>query len=349
LPQQRNGDTGFATLFDGDGATSAVAATVDQRPAVPQGPPWPAPVSAAACKAAAIQLLGDEKLGRDVPAIIAASARKITGMLSVGERAWIERAGADSHFADALAARIALDAATAEATRLSSGGGTPVVDAESLGALTKVADEAAARLQKEANAAIGSGEVETLQLVTAASASLSRDLLNLKEAADRLRGVGAAPRLGAGALDPDMVLPGQQPRPRPPPGPQAPPAVRAELRDFRGLDHRPGRGKPVFALVVLAAAVGLAANAFYFGIPHHEEVAVESTGVQRISVTGPSALVTVTPEWIAAKDANLPRLLRALRQRNVQKALLVLADGASAGIVDVASGKAMGMAAPAAR
>jgi hypothetical protein len=284
-----------------------------------------------------------------VPASIAASARKITGMLSVGERAWIERAGAGSHFADALAARIALDAAAAEATRLSAGGATPVVDAESLAALTKVADEAAARLQKEANAAIGSGEVETLQLVTAASASLSRDLLNLKEAADRLRGVGAAPRLGAGALDPDVVLPGQQPRPRPPPGPQAPAPVRAELRDFRGLDQKPGRAKPVFALIIIGAAVGLAANAFYFGVPHHEEVAVEATGAQRINVTGSSALVTVTPEWVAAKDTNLPRLLRALRERKVQKALLVLPNGASAGIVDVASGKAMGMATPAAR
>lgn len=347
--QQQNGDEGFANLFDGNGASAVAAVAVEERPAVPQGPPWPAPVSAAACKAAALQLLVDEKLGRDVPLAIAASARKITGMLSVGERAWIEQAGGDSHFADVLAARIALDAATAEGTRLSSGGATPVVDSDALALLTKVADEAGARLQKEANAAIASGEVETLQLVTAASASLSRDLLNLKEAADRLRGLGAAPRLGSGSLDPDMVLPGQQPRPRPPPGPQAPAPERAELRDFRGLDHKPGRAKPVVGLVVMAAAIGLAANAFYFGVPHHQEVAVESTGAQRISVTGPSAQVTVTPEWVAARDANLPRLLRALRDRKVQKAVLVLPDGSSAGILDVASGKAMGMAAPAAR
>jgi predicted ATP-grasp superfamily ATP-dependent carboligase len=105
----------------------------------------------------------------------------------------------------------------------------------------------------------------------------------------------------------------------------------------------------VFALIIIGAAVGLAANAFYFGVPHHEEVAVEATGAQRINVTGSSALVTVTPEWVAAKDTNLPRLLRALRERKVQKALLVLPNGASAGIVDVASGKAMGMATPAAR
>src|SRR5206468_10985983 len=114
----------------------------------------------------------------------------------------------------------------AEATRLAAGGSTPVVDAESLAVLTKTVDEAAGRLQKEANEAIGKGEVESLQLITAASAALSRDLLNLKETADKLRGIGAAPRMG-GHLDPDMVLPGQQPRPRPPPGPLAPAPVKA--------------------------------------------------------------------------------------------------------------------------
>src|SRR5439155_1333202 len=129
---------------------------------------------------------GRKRPGRDVPKNVAASARKITGMLSVGERASIQRAGQDSHFIDALAARIVLDAAAAEGTRLASAGAAPVVDADSLAVLTKIADEAAGRLQKEANSAIGRGEVESLQLIPAASASLSRDLLNLKETADRL-------------------------------------------------------------------------------------------------------------------------------------------------------------------
>jgi len=70
-------------------------------------------------------------------------------MLSVGERASIQRAGQDSHFIDALAARIVLDAA-APRDRLASAGAAPVVDADSLAALTKIADEAAGRLQKEA-------------------------------------------------------------------------------------------------------------------------------------------------------------------------------------------------------
>jgi hypothetical protein len=343
-PRGQNGAGELSALFDGDGASPAAAAPAAQRPAVPQGPPWPAPVSFPLCKAAAIQLLTDETVGGDVPKNVAASARKITGMLSVGERASIQRAGQDSHFIDALAARIVLDAAAAEGTRLASAGAAPVVDADSLAALTKIADEAAGRLQKEANSAIGKGEVESLQLVTAASASLSRDLLNLKETTDRLRGIGAAPRLG-GHLDPDMVLPGQQPRPRPPPGPVAPVPVKAELRDFQGLDHKPGRSKGLIALVVVAGAIAAAANAFYFAVPHQQQVAVEGAGagVQRIAVSGTSAVVTVTPEWLAAGDANLARLLRVLRAEKVTKALLTLPNGTSAGIVDVVSGKASGL------
>ena len=343
-PSGQNGSGGISALFDGDGASPAAAAPAVQRPAVPEGPPWPAPVSFPLCKVAAIQLLTDETVGRDVPKNVAASARKITGMLSVGERASIQRAGQDSHFVDALAARIMLDAAAAEGTRLASAGVAPVVEDDSLAALTQIADEAAGRLQKEANSAIAEGEVESLQLVTAASASLSRDLLNLKETADRLRGVGAAPRLG-GHLDPDMVLPGQQPRPRPPPGPLAPVPVKAELRDFQGLDHKPGRSKGVIALVVVAAAIAASANAFYFAVPHQQQVAVEGAGggVQRIAVSGNSAVVTVTPEWLAAPDANLARLVRVLRAQKVTKALLTLPNGSSAGIVDVASGKASGL------
>jgi hypothetical protein len=343
-PRGQNGAGELSALFDGDGASPAAAAPAAQRPAVPQGPPWPAPVSFPLCKAAAIQLLTDETVGGDVPKNVAASARKITGMLSVGERASIQRAGQDSHFIDALAARIVLDAAAAEGTRLASAGAAPVVDADSLAALTKIADEAAGRLQKEANSAIGKGEVESLQLVTAASASLSRDLLNLKETTDRLRGIGAAPRLG-GHLDPDMVLPGQQPRPRPPPGPVAPVPVKAELRDFQGLDHKPARSKGLIAVVVLAGAIAAAANAFYFGVPHQQQVALEGagSGVQRIAVSGTSAVVTVTQEWLAAPDANLARLLRVLRAQKVTKALLTLPNGSSAGIVDVASGKASGL------
>jgi hypothetical protein len=269
-------------------------------------------------------------------------------MLSPGERVSIDRTGPDGHFAQTLAARIALDAAAAEANRLASGGISPTLDTDALTALTKVADDAAARLTKEANAAIGKGEVEHLQLITAASAALSRDLLNVKELADRFRGVSAAPRLGAGALDPDVVLPGQHPRPKAPVS-QAPAPVKAELRDFRGLDHKPaGRGKGVLAFLLFAGAVAAVANGFYFGVPRQHRVAFEDAGVRSINVSGASAVVTVTPDWLAAKDANLPKLLQTLRARQVKKAVLMLASGAAVGIIDTGSAKIVGSGTPSA-
>jgi hypothetical protein len=125
----------------------------------------------------------------------------------------------------------------------------------------------------------------------------------------------------------------------------APVPVKAELRDFQGLEQKPARSKGLVALVVLAGAIAAAANAFYFAVPHQQQVAVEGAGggVQRIAVSGTSAVVTVTPEWLAAGDANLARLLRVLRAQKVTKALLTLPNGNSAGIVDVVSGKASGL------
>jgi len=333
-----NGAEGLEALFDGEVAPQPAPAVEKKKP--PEGPPWPAPIDAAVCKEAALQLLTDDTVGSGVPANVAASARKITGMLSPGERASMDRHGPDSHFVDTLAARIALDAAAAEGNKLSAGGGAPTVVAETLAALTKIADEAAARLTKEANAAIAKGEVETLQLVTAASAALSRDLLNVKELADRLRGVSVAPRLGAGALDPDMVLPGQQPRPRPA-APQGPAPIKAELRDFRGLEQKPGRSKGVIAFLLLSGAVAAGAYA-YFNMPGHARIPVEATGAQSIAISGKSAMVTVTPQWTAAMDANLPKLVQALRARKVEKAMLTLGNGSAVGMLDVATGKMIG-------
>jgi hypothetical protein len=343
-----NGSGALSSLFDGD--VVAPTPPTPQRPAAPppqKGPPWPAPVALAACREATVKLLGGGEPGPTVAPNVAASARKITALLSAGEQASIEKAGTDSHFTEVLAARVALEVATAEGTRLLSANVAAAVDPESLAALTKVADEAAARLQKEANAAIGKGEVENLQLVTAASAALSRDLLNLKETADRLRGVGAAPRLGAGALDPEVVLPGQRPRPKPPVAQQSQP-IKAELRDFQGLEHKPGRAKQVLAVLLFASSIALGGYAFYFGVPHHERLAPESAGagVERIDVEGEAALITVTQQWLAAPEANVPRLAQALRAHHVKKAVLRLPNGAAAGILDVATGKTTGMPPP---
>jgi len=77
-----------------------------------------------------------------------------------GERASppIQRAGQDSHFVDALAARIVWcgQAARGPALRV-RGRGRRWSDADSLAALTQIADEAAGRLQKERNSAIRQG------------------------------------------------------------------------------------------------------------------------------------------------------------------------------------------------
>jgi hypothetical protein len=341
-----NGAGGLDALFEGEAPPPAAPAPAAQKKAPPPGPPWPGTVDAGVCRQAALQLLTDETVGHGVPAHVAASARKLTGMLSPGERGSIDRTGSDGHFAETLAARIALDVVAAEANRLASGGIVPTLDAEALAAVTRIADDAAARLTKEANAAIGKGEVEHLQLITAASAALSRDLLNVKELADRFRGVAAAPRLGAGALDPDIVLPGQQPRPKAPVS-QGPAPVKAELRDFRGLDHKPsGRGKSVFALLLFAGAMAAAAHAFYFGMPRTDRVAVEGSGAKTINVSGNSAVVTVNPDWLQARDANVPRLVQALRANQVKKAVVMLPNGKAVGIVDVTSGKMVESSAP---
>ncbi|HEY6909916.1 MAG TPA: hypothetical protein VI356_11130 [Myxococcales bacterium] len=228
-------------------------------------------------------------------------------------------------------------AAAAEALRLSASGQGVLVDAEASASITRIADEAGARLQKEANAAIAQGEVESLQLITAASAALSRDLLNFKETADRLRGVGAAPRLGAGALDPEVVLPGQ-PRPRPAPAAQAPAPVKPELRDFEGIDDAPHRGKKMLAGMVIAACLAVAGTGLYFGIPRTQQVDAAEAGpaVERVEASGESAVVTVKPEWGAQ---GVSQLVAALRERGIKRALLVLKDGKMVGTLDVATGK----------
>jgi len=83
-----------------------------------------------------------------------------------------------------------------------------------------------------------------------------------------------------------------------------------------------------------------------FGIPRQRPVATEASGAQTINVSRASALVTVNPDWLPARDANLPRLVQALRARQVKKAVVMLANGTSVGIIDVASGKLVGASSP---
>jgi hypothetical protein len=334
----------MAGLFDEVPAAPPTAA--EAAVSAPAGPPWPVPFTLAACRAAAAQLLKDKTLPADTPPALAAASKKITGLLGSGERAALDKAGPESHFADAVGARIALEAAVAEGVRLYSSTPAPVVDGAAVAGLVKLADDAAARLQKEANAAIGKGQVESLQLLTATSAALSRDVLTFKETADRLRGIGAAPRLGAGALDPDVVLPGQAPRARPLPTAAAP--VKAELRDFRGLDTKPGKSKPIIAALIVAGAIAAAVNGFYFGLPHRANVSTEQAGdgVARIETNGDAALVMVTPDWIANAEVRAHLLAGVLRARGVKKAILVLPSGGTTGVLDVVSGRLVGVPKP---
>jgi hypothetical protein len=69
-------------------------------------------------------------------------------------------------------------------------------------------------------------------------------------------------------------------------------------------------------------------------------------GIERLDVSGPSALVTVSPEWLGSADTALPQLVSTLREAEVTKAILMLPNGNPAGVVDVATGKVSGLARP---
>lgn len=312
----------------------------------PVGPSWPVPADPTSCLQVALELLKGNSIPAEASPEIAVAARKIVGLLGSTERAALDKAGAASHLAAALAARVALEVATAAGVRLYSASPAAVVDASSVVALSQLADAAGARLQGEANEILSKGDVDQLQLVTAASAALSREALNFRATADRLRGIEAAPRLGGGALDPHLVIAGQAPRPLPAKSAEPAP-VRAELRDFTALDD-PGRGvraEKVALIVLLVAFIAAFSNAFFFNNARVRELPVEQAGrgVTRLEVAGQSALVTVSPEWVAAGGADLAKLLEVLRSREVQKAMLIMPDGRSAGILDVNAGKIAGL------
>ncbi|MFL5308907.1 MAG: hypothetical protein ACJ79H_00500, partial [Myxococcales bacterium] len=327
---------GLHDLFDDGGAPPAV--TPD--PGEP-APMWPEVPAAEECLLAGIAFVREKKAPANAPPEIAAAAKKITGVLNLNERAALEKAGTESHFADALAARIALEMCRADAARLASHQPPPVVDDGSVKTMTQLVDAASARLQKEADGAISRGEVESLQLITASSAALSRDLHGFKEAADRLRGVGSAPRLGAGSLDPDVVLPGQTYRP--PPKAAEPAPVRPELREFQGLGEGSPESRRSRALVVCMLALGAALiNVTFFAYPRVHELP-PLPGIARIEVSGASARVTLGPDFGDKQEQAIAALLPALRERGVQNAVLMKQNGSGAGNLSVTEGKAYGL------
>jgi hypothetical protein len=170
-------------------------------------------------------------------------------------------------------------------------------------------------------------------------------VLSFKAVADRLRGIGAAPRLGAGALDPDVAIPGHPARP-PPPRATGEAPQRAELRDFHELDRRnTGLAKKI-ALAVCAIVFVLAiGNAIFFTAPRVSRLSAADAGrgVASIDVSDKIALVTVTPEWVASGGQDLGKLLEVLRSNGVERAALSTTTGAPAGVLNVSDAKIIGM------
>jgi hypothetical protein len=299
-------------------------------------PMWPEAIPGALAQAAALQFLREKRVPADVPAGVAASVRKIVSALSPADRAAVESGAPEAPFADALAARIALDAATAEGVKLYASNPPAIVDGTAVTALTKLADEASAKLQKESNAAVSKGELESLQQVKEANAALSRDLLAFKATADRLRGIAAAPTLGAGSLDPEVVLRSQAARS----AQKQPdkPVVRAELRDFQALDDsKRGGWKKVVLALVIAGAVGSGVYGYWYALPHTRDVDASALGpnVVRVVVTANQGTVVVKPTW--GPNEAIP-LAAQLRAAHVDRATLVTEGGYSMGILNVATG-----------
>ena len=332
---------GLSDLFD-DGAPAA-------EPAAPgePAPLWPQVPVADQCLLTGLTLIREKKIAGDAGPDLATAAKKITRVLSLSERTVLEKAGTESAFADAMAARIALEMVRLDATRLVSSQPPPLVDDASVKAVVQIVDAAAARLQKEADVAIGRGEVESLQLITASSAALSRDLHSFKEIADRLRGVGSAPRLGAGSLDPEVVLPGQMYRP--PPKASEPMQVRAELREFQGLGEgsRESRGKSALFVCMLALA-GALVNVLFFAYPRIHDLQ-PIPGIARIEVSEETARVTLAPDFAEKQEAAITALTATLRERGVQRALLVQQNATVVGQLMVNEGKTVGLPPPAKR
>jgi hypothetical protein len=292
-----------------------------------------------ACRSALIPLLrGEKNPPAGTPADVAHAARKLAQVLSLAERSGIESIGPASAYGDAAVARVALEAARSEGLRLASAKAAATVDEVAVGAVVQIADSAATRLQKEADAAIVKAQVETLQSIKAASAALSRDVLSFKEVADRLRGLSAAPRLGAGGLDPEVVIAQQQPS-RPAAPKSEAPQIRPELKDFAAFHEPPGRARTRVALTlgVLLLAAGVAN--FLYLTPHVRDLPREQlpAGVARVEVSGTTARVVVAPSF--AESPGGLKLIELLRERHVDAAALFTQTGAIAGQLDVKAGK----------
>src|SRR4051812_10630192 len=327
-----------ASIFDGIHTPSAVP------PAAVQPVLWPVLLPLEVARRAVLAALFPTEDRGDLPKEVVISADKVAGSISSGEKAVIEQQGPGSHFADAAGERVVLDVARAEGARLVAASEPSKVDDAAVKALTQRVDAVVARLQKDAELAVANGEVESLQIVRASSAALSRDFMSFKAAADRLRGLAAAPRLGAGALDPEIVLPGQGARPPPKPA-EAP--VRQELKDFEKFQEVTPAARRRTALIVvvvaLAAAVVYVAIFAWPRVKELDSARVNIPGVVSVEVGGTSARVVVSDSFAEKPEPGLSQLISLLRERQVSSAALFTPNGKPVGQIDVRTGATAGI------
>jgi DNA-binding NarL/FixJ family response regulator len=341
---ERSGPPTAATLFDEEDGAAAPS------PAAPAGPAWPVGVPAATVRELLAQALAGRGAAPNAPAELAAAAGKIVDRLSSSERAVLDQEGAtDSPFAEALAVRVALTAAASEGRRLLGQRPPAVVDAAAVAALSQQVDAATAGLQLAADRAVGKGDIERLQLVSAASAAVTRDRLAFKETADRLRGIGTAPKPRAGALDPEIQVSGP-PRPAPR-SVAAEPAPKREAYEFEQFDpvrQRARRRRVLVGIAVLLFAAALS-YALVFGQPSVRSLSPEALRgaagkVLAATVVDQTALVNVSKTFFTENRAqNLAALCEALRERHVEKALLRMDTVPAAGQIDVRTCKAIAL------
>ena len=358
-------EAGLSSLFDdvgggsgsGPGAPAPDSAAAAVTPAVPAGPSWPAPLDPIMAKAWLQVMLRERNLPADVGADVSTAFLKVAGGLSSGEREALEKAGPESHFHEALLVRVALAHAGAIGHKLYGVQPPAVIDAAQVTALTQHGDAAGKRLQSEADRAITKGEVESLQMVTAASAALSREQLSFKETVDRLKGLAAAPRLGAGALDPDVAVPGHAPRAQRT-GPQEKEKEkekekerRAELKDFSGFEQKSSRqNRRRMLLLGSGVLVVSLANVLWWSHPGARPAAavlIEKAGVGVIDilVADQVAMVRVTKIWANSetRKENIRKVCAALETRGVRKAIIEAEGTGVIGHLDVGSCKAVGL------
>ena len=350
---------GLSALFDevGSGPAGGSASpgpdAAGVAPAPATGPSWPTALDPALIKGWLTVMLKERNLPSEVGPEVSAAFVKVAGGLSSGEREALEKAGLESHLHEALLARVALALAGASGYKLFHAQPPAVIDAAQVAVLTQQGDAAGKRLQGEADKAITKGEVEALQLVTAASAALSREQLSFKETVDRLKGLAAAPRLGAGALDPDLAVPGQAPRAART-GPQEKEKERerrTELKDFVGLEGgaAPQSRKRMLLIGAVVLAVSVA-NGLWWSHPGAKSAAaalVENAGVGVIDIliADRVAMVRVTKAWATSETRreNLKKVCAALETKGVKKAILQAEGMGVIGHVEIGNCKPVGL------